>query len=87
MINRNVDLPHLGDDLFRRVLLPWNVLILLDAIRHASSRTTAMGVDHRLMASANYPAMAARTPIGIYPFDVNANGPIGTYGETGDRPI
>jgi hypothetical protein len=36
---------HLGDNLFRRVLLPWHVLILLDAIRHPSSRITSAGVD------------------------------------------
>jgi hypothetical protein len=35
----------LGDDLFRRLLLPWRVLILLDAMRHTSSRTTSVGVD------------------------------------------
>jgi hypothetical protein len=44
--NKDIDLPQLGDDLFRRVLLPWHVLILLDAIRHTSSRTTSVGVDH-----------------------------------------
>jgi hypothetical protein len=36
-------LPQLGDDLFRRVPLPWHVLILLDAIRHTSSRATSVG--------------------------------------------
>jgi hypothetical protein len=28
------------------------------------------------MASASHTAMATRTPIGIYPFDMNANGPM-----------
>jgi hypothetical protein len=27
------------------VLLPWHVMVLLDAIRHTSSRTTSVGVD------------------------------------------
>ena len=43
--NKDIDLPQLGGDLFRRVLLPCHVLILLDAMRHTSSRTTSMGVD------------------------------------------
>lgn len=46
--NKNIDLPQLGDDLFRRVLLPWHVLILLDAIRHTSSRTTSTGVEQKM---------------------------------------
>jgi len=44
--NKDIDLPQLYDDLFRHMLLPWHVLILLDAIRHTSSRTTSVGVDH-----------------------------------------
>lgn len=44
--NKEIHLPQLGDDLFTRVLLPWNVLILLDAVRHTSSRTTSVEVDH-----------------------------------------
>ena len=42
-VKKEIVLPQLGDDLFRRLLLPWHVLILLDAIRHTSSRTTISG--------------------------------------------
>ncbi len=38
-------MPQFGDDLFRRVLLPWHVLILFDAIRLTSSRATSVGAD------------------------------------------
>ncbi len=38
-------MPQPGDDLFRLVLPPWHVLILLDAMRHTSSRTTSVGAD------------------------------------------
>jgi hypothetical protein len=43
-----MDLPQLGDERFRRALLPWHVLILLDAIRHISSRTTSVGLDEKM---------------------------------------
>jgi len=45
LLNKDIHLPQLGDNLFRRVLLPWHVMVLLDAIRHTSSRTTSVGVD------------------------------------------
>ena len=48
---------RLGDDLLRRVLLPWHVLILLDAKRHTSSRTTSLGAD-QLVAPADFGSLA-----------------------------
>jgi hypothetical protein len=43
---KDIGVPQFGDDRFRCLLLPWHVPILLDALRHTSSRTTSMGADH-----------------------------------------
>ncbi|MBM3520873.1 MAG: spore coat U domain-containing protein, partial [Alphaproteobacteria bacterium] len=53
--------PQLGDDLLRLVLLSRHILILLDAIRHTSSRTTSVGVDHYHWAYSPRPPILSLT--------------------------
>lgn len=51
--NQHINLPQLGDDLFRRVSLPCHSSVLHQAISHTSGRTTSQGADHhRLGAGA-----------------------------------
>src|SRR3954451_11880362 len=49
--DKNIDLPQLRDDLFRLMVLPRH-LVLLDAKRHTSGRTTSKGGGSLVPASA-----------------------------------
>jgi hypothetical protein len=63
--NKDIHRQQLGGDLFRRVLLPWHVLILLDATRHTSSRTTSVGVDHWPATAAPMDIIAPETALTV----------------------
>src|SRR6185312_9463601 len=45
--NQHINLPQLGDDLFRRVSLPCHSSVLHQAISHTSGRTTSQGADQK----------------------------------------